>query len=653
MKILDLIQKITASAVSWFPLTFCIALCVGVTMGTTFDAEALAAFQLTNKLNDALLNSAIQNSAIWMVVVFVLFGVGVTALKLLKNMAIEDAIHLINKFATILLVLPIFISFEATDLAKDHPFATLFGCFSIAAIAAIYFYRLPGINFEKLPIKADYYKWISIGVVVIAATAFAITITRFSIQHIQNLRAGSFDLGVYINTLWNTARGDLLRCTFVNGGYHIYAHFDPILVLFSPIMWFDPKFENAIVTQSVWMALGVIPLYLISIHHLKKHWVAAILCFAYLLYPGIHGPSMYDFHSITLAGPMILWSLYFADTKRIIPYFVSIVMLLFTREDLGLTMFFVGFYLFYSKQAIKTGLATMGICLAYYFAITRTVMATDETFSYDYYFEALYVGNRPLAESLVVTLLTNPMFIVRQAFTEAKLEYIIQLLLPLAALPLFAGKKRFVFFYGVAVTALVTKPAVYNIAYQYSTFMYPFFFALTPVVLKNIAEGDFFSRLGLDTQRVLGAVMAFILAASIGVSWNYGVFRESSAFKDGQSHFDRNPTEFQINRYKTVQKIQKMIPQEASVSASKMVGAHFATRAHIYRFKELKDTEYYILLDKDMASRKFRDKFKRFLRDNRYDLILQENEIMLFIRKDLNKGEYPVLRVKHNRRPTI
>ena len=657
MKIINSIQKFTASAVSWFPLTFFIALSVGATMGMRFDPELIPTFQRTNNLAEDLLNDAVQKAAIWMAVIFVLYAIGAAALKMLKDMPLEKAVHTINQYAAILLVLPIFTSFNTEDLAKNHPFATLFGSFSIAIIVGIYFYRLPRINWERLPLKPDHYKWISMAVVIAAATAFALTIYSFSIQHIQNLRAGSFDLGVYINTLWNTARGDLLRCTFVKGGYHIYAHFDPILILFSPVMWFDPKIENAIMAQSIWMALGVIPLYLITVHHLRRHWVAVMLCLAYLAYPGLHGPVMYDFHSITLAGPVILWSLYFADTKKTILFFSSLVFLLLTREDLGLTMFFVGFYLFYSNEAPKTGLVAMALCLVYYFVITRTVMATEEQFSYDYYFENLHVAQRPLAESIIVSLLSNPMYVVRQAFTEAKLEYIIQLLLPLAALPLFAGKRRFIFFYGIVVTALVSKPAVYNIAYQYSTFMYPFFFALTPVVLANMVDGDFFERflgrIGLDARRTLTALIAFIMAASISVSYNYGVFHESSAFKDGQSHFDRNPTEFQIARYETVKKIQEMIPQDASVSASKMIGAHFATREHIYQFKRLNDTDYYVLLDRDINSRKYRKKYKRFLRDDKYDLIFQENETKVFIRKDLNKGKYPVLRIKHVRRPII
>jgi len=645
------IQRLTASAVSWFPLTFCIALSVGASLGMATILDKAPAFQLTNKLADDLLNRAVLVSLVCTGVVLILYGLAAAALRLLKKKPLEESVRLINRHAFILLALPVFISFQTKDLARDHPFATLFGCLAVAVVAGIYFYRLPRVAWNRLPLKENLYKWASIVVVAAAATGFAVLITRFSIQHMQNLRAGNYDLGVYVNTLWNTARGDLLRCTLVRGGYHIYAHFDPILILFSPVMWFDPKPENIIATQSIWLALGVVPLYLITLHHLKRHWLALILCLAYLLYPGVHGPAMYDFHSVTLAGPVIMWSLFFAETRRTVLYFVSIVFLLLTREDLGLAMFFVGFYLFYSNHAARTGLATMALCLAYYFAITRTVMAAEKTFSYDYYFEALQVGDRSLAGSLLTTLFGNPMFIVRQALTEDKLKYFIQLALPLAGLPLFAGKRWFVFFYGILVTALVSKPAVYNINFQYTTFIYPFFFALTPHVLKNIAGSDLLGRIGFDPNRLMGAFTAVIMAASVAVSYNYGVFRESSAFKQGQSHFDRNPTEFQVARYGTVRKIQALIPADASVTASKMIGAHFSTRRYIYQFKDRIDTDYYILLDKDVVRREYRKRYERFLEKDKYDLILQENEIKVFIRKDLNKGRYPVLRVKNVRRP--
>lgn len=645
MKLLHLLQKYTVSIKSWLPLALLIAVSAGASLGMGKYAAYLWEFQEKNVLSKPLLSKMILTSSVIIGITILIYFVGALLLKKYKHKPLEESVHLFNRIGSILLVIPVFLLFDTVDLAKDHPFVTLFGCFLIALITGIWVYRLPSLPWNRIPLQSVHYKWIAISIIGTAAAGFAVVITQFSLQHIENLQVGNYDLGVYVNTLWNTANGDLLRSTIVRGGYHIYAHFDPILILFSPVMWFDPKPDNAIIAQSVWLAFGVVPLYKIAMFHLKNNGMATILCFAYLLYPGVHGPAMFDFHSITLAGPLILWAMYFADAKKNAAYWVTIGILLLTREDLGLIMFFVGFYLFYGGSSLKTGVITMLVCLGYYLCIKNTVMATSKNFSYDHYFEALRIPHRSLGESLLVTFITNPMFIVRQALTEAKVEYMLQLLLPLLGLPLFAGKKCLVFFYGLIVTALVSRWAVYNIAYQYTTFLYPFFFALTPTVLKNVPGNRLFKNVGLKTEKLKTALVFALLASSIAVSYNYGVFHENSAFKDGQSHFDRNPSKFQIARYKTVQKLQKMIPADASISATHMIGAHFAIRPYIYQFKLLRETDYYLVLDKDVLKRRIKNKYKTFLKEKKYDLIFQENEIKVFIRKDLNKGKYPVLKL--------
>jgi uncharacterized membrane protein len=330
-------------------------------------------------------------------------------------------------------------------------------------------------------------------------------------------------------------------------------------------------------------------------------------------------------------------------TKNWKLYFVTLALLLLTREDVALIFFFVGFYIFYSRESLRAGMATMIITLLYYFIVTRFIMPHDSSYNYDYYFEKMQIEHRSLFESILITAFTNPMYIVRYALTERKVLYFFQLILPLIGLPLLCGRKVFLFFYGFIVTVLVSRGAVFDISYQYSTFLYPFFFALLPGAVKSVGSLRIVKFFNLDANRLKIAVVVALLASSVAVSYNFGVFYENSSFRAGHSRFERNPDDSKKRRYEVIKELQKIIPDNASLTATMFVGAHFAARDHIYRFHNLKPTDYYLLLNRDLKSDKIKNQYKDFMKMKKYDLIFKKSGLKLYIKKSLNKGRYQVI----------
>lgn len=645
MKFLNLLHKFTSSLLGWAPITFVIAICPGVTAAIISTWEDTSKYQKTNAIPEDIIGNVFLLSVLLFLGVLIVYAAGATVLKIWKQRSVIDTIKVFNKYGLILWIVPLFLTFEIENLAKNHPIVTLFTSATIAIICGVYTYRLALSSSRFSGIKPKYVTLFSMFIILAAATAFAVTIFKFQVVQHQALKTGNFDLGVYVNTLWNSLHGSFLKTEFVRGGYHIYAHFDPILILFSPVMLFNPSPENALLTQTIWLALGVFPIYLITMHHLNKNWIAIALCITYLLYPGIHGMSMYEFHSLALAGPFLLWSLYFIETKRLKLYFVSLILLLLTREDLSFIMFFVGFYIFYDKKYLRLGITTMILCIIYFVTVKSTIMTADDSYSYDYYFSKIRLEDKSLAYSMLVTLFTNPMHLVRQVLAEHKVLYVLQLLVPLAFLPLLGGKRLFTCLYGIAITFLVSRKAVCSIAYQYPTFLYPFFFAMVPAVLSNIEEFTLVKKFNIHSNRLVAALAIAILASTVCVSYNFGVFHENTAFRAGHSKFERIPTEKKQKRYKVVKKLQTMVPDESSVSATLFIGTHFAIRDSIFQFKKLEETDYYIVYDSDIRDKFLRKKYKKFLRKMPYDLIFNEMNLKLFIRRDLNKGKYPVLRI--------
>ena len=102
-----------------------------------------------------------------------------------------------------------------------------------------------------------------VGLVGLVA-AFIAVLGRLTITNFKALRPHTIDLGLYDNILWHTAHGDLLGGSFLKGGHHNSAHFDPLLIALAPIYALRPHADTLLVLQIVWVSSTLVPLYLLA-----------------------------------------------------------------------------------------------------------------------------------------------------------------------------------------------------------------------------------------------------------------------------------------------------------------------------------------------------------------------------------------------------
>ena len=105
---------------------------------------------------------------------------------------------------------------------------------------------------------------------------------------------------------------------------------------------------------------------------------------------------MYEFHSLTLAGVPIMWTVYCFITKKRWQYWVALAVALLVREDVPLMLTALGFAGFMSADAAtrRRGLSTILVCAAY-FVVVKTFFMTSkgvlmqggaESYSFSYYY---------------------------------------------------------------------------------------------------------------------------------------------------------------------------------------------------------------------------------------------------------------------------
>jgi uncharacterized membrane protein len=148
------------------------------------------------------------------------------------------------------------------------------------------------------------------------------------------------DLAVFDQVLWNTIHGRFMESTLSLARCEPHSffgdHFSPALLLIVPLYAVLPRPETLIVVQTVALALGVWPIYLLARRFLPTSDQRLVWVVAYLLSAPLSFIALYDFHEITLAVAPLGFALYFLATRRTIAMILYLVAALLAKEEVAL-----------------------------------------------------------------------------------------------------------------------------------------------------------------------------------------------------------------------------------------------------------------------------------------------------------------------------
>jgi len=525
----------------------------------------------------------------------------------------------LNRRLAPLAALPLLAALRLPNVEKDSPKLTLFFAAVTAALVGYSAYAwgrggdLSGAERGEEPpesparrrarsLAAAARRWLPpLGVAALWA-AYGLFFSRLAITNHHALNTRTTDLGYYDNIFYQSIHGRFLGCSFIKAGYHGSAHFDPILVLLSPIYLLYPRAELILSLQAVWLGAGVVPVYLLAKDKLRDGGKALLLAALWAAYPALHGANMYEFHSLTLISPLVVWLLYFYERGARAGYWVTLALLLLCREDVAILMAFVGIAAILDRRPGKArlGLATILVSAVYFVVVKRRFMTSADIFmtgqdaySFAYYYDEMMPDKSGL-KGIAISLLTNPAFALKLMLEEAKIVFLIQLFLPLAFLPLLAGRGRWMLLYGLVFCLLASRDPVSSIYFQYSSVLFPIAFALTPIALQRIEDSGAAAPLGLDGRRLGRAALAAAVVASALVSWKFGGIVDNAAFRGGFVRVARTLTPQQRSNHAWVREQVAKIPRGASVAATNRLGAHISNRkeAFFYSGSHVRTVQY-------------------------------------------------------------
>ena len=290
--------------------------------------------------------------------------------------------------------------------------------------------------------------------VISAAIAFFVLGLMLTLNRYYSHYA-SFDQGIFNQVFWNNLHGRFFQSSLssslstnvVHSGevpevyYHrLGQHFTPALLLWLPLYALFPSPATLTVLQVTLVTAAGIVLYALARHYLEPS-IAAMITASFYAANAVIGPTLSNFHDISQI-PLFVFGLLLAMEKRLWwLYWLLAICLLAVREDSGISLFGVGFYLAATQRHPRIGMATCILSFGYMLVLTNLIMPLfSDDISRRFMIERFgqYAdGESASTLDIIWGIVSNPGRLVVELFSPFfdTIKYLISQWLPLAFVP--------------------------------------------------------------------------------------------------------------------------------------------------------------------------------------------------------------------------
>jgi uncharacterized membrane protein len=383
----------------------------------------------------------------------------------------------------------------------------------------------------------------------------------FTDQVIANfLRGQWFRMSIYHQATWNTeldisriARPDSL----------LAFHVEPMLLLFVPLYALGGGVVHLLVLQALVVGLGAVPAYQIAACLSRSTVCGLAVAASYLLSPFGQAAVLADFHTSTLAGPLLLLAV-----ERLVvgkapkQALIAVALALSAREDVGPVVALLGLVLVLRRHRptgwtlIALGAGWTLLCLV----VLRYYAGPDSAFAERY---VASLGNGLAGIWNAVTRPTVLDYLGTLALGGGWLG----VLSPLALVPAVPG---------LALNALASSPWMASGLAHYSGLVLPFITLAAADGLRRIASGRHRLQWLASIVLILGAMLGYALHGRGPLGGSY-----APATVTGRSE--------------RVVQLASTLPESAAVSASSSLVPHLSRRPRIYLFPTVADADHVFL----------------------------------------------------------
>jgi uncharacterized membrane protein len=407
----------------------------------------------------------------------------------------------------------------------------------------------------------------------------------------------ALDLGVFDQVLWNTVHGRFMESTLslerCDPHSFFLDHFSPALLVIVPFYAIVPRPETLIIFQTVALALGAWPIYLLARHSLKRSDERLVWVAAYVLSAPLAWVTFYDFHEISLAVVPLGLSVYFYATRRTVPLLLSLGASFLVKEELPLIAIGFGIALL-AQRRWRLGAFVIAASVAV-FLLTLRVIIPAFAGGAPWQYLGRYAGLGSNELEILRTLLLDPLRVLRVLFSGEiglKIVFVLTLFAPGLFLAVRSKWALAPAIIPLGYLLLSDYPGEHTHHNQYGAPLIPLALGASILGFATLPENSLRRRLSLA-----------ILVSTVAFTVVHGAVPFTPDFTDAflRGNPDRAPAEGPIlarePRYDPFLQAVAAIPADASISSRDFFTTQVPERRFNYHLNALDPcgAEYVIL----------------------------------------------------------
>lgn len=412
-----------------------------------------------------------------------------------------------------------------------------------------------------------------------------------------------------ISTLHQTSLG------FGDTRNYLALHFVPLIYIIALPLYVIKNYAlYLIVLQTFIMVSSTIPIYLFARDTFRDTKPGYLIAASFFFFPTIQYINLYDFEFLRMSIPLLLFSFYFLNKKRYGIYYLFLILALLVREEVGLTTFILGVYVFFIMKEKRHGITTSGISLFYFLLVTKGMMPyfAGNSSSLHYHVASgnfSYLGNSP--SQMLVYIISHPFTILANLFDTIKIANFLMYALPLLFMPFFSPSVFLIATGNLFLNFLSVSISHYSYILYYLSPSIPFFFLSATKGMKNVSNKgySFFLARNIfvsksDHTKFTSAVMSSVFVASVLSTVFFGPSPLSIQFWNRDYKLAPYKTHnFHYTQYVRTEHHTKafqffpLIPDDAAVSAEHFFLPYLYKKKTLMQFPIFEGADY-VLIDK-------------------------------------------------------
>jgi uncharacterized membrane protein len=448
---------------------------------------------------------------------------------------------------------------------------------------------------------------------------YALVMMFLTLQKHLTLSTG-LDLAIFDQKVWNSLYGTPLESTIVRSMETYGEHFSPLLIALAPLYALVDDARVLLIVQTVLLTTTALPIYWYARRYLGRG-LALVIAVSFFASPALHSINLSHFHEIALAMPLLSFAFYFLLHRRYVPLLVCLGLLFLVKEDMAamIVAFGVYIFLFQRRRLLGTGIALFGAA-ALFFLVMYLVPALDQK---DYVIARQAFGNfGGTIPEIVGGMITDPGKVINLMGQEYKIVFLLDLLTPLAFLPLMGFQITWIALPEIA--GLIMSEGRAAIATHYPA-------PILPVLYFGLSVGIFrIVKMNRSMQNVsvkLALATSMVSATGLFYAWKSPLLLGGSF--QPQVYIPKN-------RAVLIETIQELVPANAVVVAQEELLAHFSNRKKAYDFPTIPNYRQadYLVAKKDLFFYTFhKATWDSWMTTGFFETVVDQNEFILMRRK--------------------